>query len=109
MELVGRGFSPAGLHGWDCNPMVGGWKDGLCCVRNRGVDWRREAPGTAVGIRFVRLTRGGVVGGALRRVWFSLLRRAPIDLKDYSSLEASADGFYLLEQVQLSVGLRFGG
>ncbi|MGP1918999.1 MAG: hypothetical protein ACTS40_01315 [Candidatus Hodgkinia cicadicola] len=26
------------MHGWDCNPMVSGWKDGLCCVRNRGSD-----------------------------------------------------------------------
>ncbi|MGP1906490.1 MAG: hypothetical protein ACTS4X_01915 [Candidatus Hodgkinia cicadicola] len=42
-------------------------------------------------IRFVVNARGS----CWRRpseVWFSLLRRAPIDLKDCSSLEASADG-----------------
>ncbi|MGP1917719.1 MAG: hypothetical protein ACTS45_01855 [Candidatus Hodgkinia cicadicola] len=37
-------FSPDGLHGWDCNPMVVGWKDGLCCVRNRGSDYMEAVP-----------------------------------------------------------------
>ncbi|MGP1919126.1 MAG: hypothetical protein ACTS40_02070 [Candidatus Hodgkinia cicadicola] len=38
------------MHGWDCNPMVSGWKDGLCCVRNRGGWLTKGTAWAAVGL-----------------------------------------------------------